>query len=83
MYLCTHNKLRTLGQHLFLEMSHTVLRGQPTASQLYLDTILDAVRIHSMNGKRTKKRDEVNLAEIIYYCMKIKPDEVFMVCIVF
>lgn len=60
-------------------MSHTVVRGQPTSSQLYLDTILDEIISEEGIEHKRKSREEVNLAEIIYYCMKKRIDEIFMV----
>lgn len=60
-------------------MSHTVLRGVSTASQLYLDRILDAVIRERKHENQMKGRDQLNLAEIIYYCLMHFPDAIYMV----
>ncbi|CAG9785426.1 unnamed protein product [Diatraea saccharalis] len=60
-------------------MSHAVLRGSPTASQLYLDTVLDTTRENFKNGNDKKERCQVNLAEIIFYSMKRNMDGVYMI----
>ncbi|XP_028172093.1 luciferin 4-monooxygenase-like isoform X2 [Ostrinia furnacalis] len=61
-------------------MSHTVMKGLPTTSQLHLDTILEAI-IHEekLKNKRQIRRDEINLSKIIYYSMKQRLDDVYMI----
>ncbi|XP_063541553.1 luciferin 4-monooxygenase-like [Cydia strobilella] len=54
------------------KMSYAVERGRPWKSQLYLDGVLDS--IIQNGGSRAKSREGVNLAEVIFYCMKNNPD---------
>ncbi|KAM3955719.1 luciferin 4-monooxygenase [Aphomia sociella] len=61
-------------------MSHTVLRGEPYASQLYLDSIIDEIRKRGHHeGQRMRERDEVNLGEIIYHVMKRNLNGTYMI----
>ncbi|XP_063541179.1 luciferin 4-monooxygenase-like [Cydia strobilella] len=53
-------------------MSYAVKRGSPWKSQLYLDGVLDS--IIQNGGTRAKSREGVNLAEVMFYCMKNSPD---------
>ncbi|XP_063388942.1 luciferin 4-monooxygenase-like [Cydia fagiglandana] len=53
-------------------MSYAVERGSPRQSQLYLDGVLDS--IIQNGGTRAKSREGVNLAELLFYCMKNSPD---------
>ncbi|XP_063628686.1 luciferin 4-monooxygenase-like [Cydia splendana] len=55
-------------------MSYAVERGSPRQSQLYLDGVLDS--IIQNGGTRAKSREGVNLAEVLFYCMKNSPDEI-------
>lgn len=50
------------------KMTYAVERGSPRTSQLYLDGVLDS--IIKNGGTRANSREGVNLAEVLFYCMK-------------
>lgn len=58
-------------------MSYSVVRGKPSASQLYLDGILDDVLHSSVTS--AKGREGVSLPQILFYCLRKNPQDVFMV----
>ncbi|XP_063896554.1 uncharacterized protein LOC110371735 [Helicoverpa armigera] len=60
-------------------MSHTVVRGKPNAAQLYLDTVLDAILIEQGLVPDRKGREHVTLSQIMFHCLKKRPDHVFMI----
>lgn len=60
-------------------MSHTVVRGKPNAAQLYLDTVLDAILLERGIKPNAELRDNVTLSQILFYSLKQRPKETFMV----
>lgn len=60
-------------------MSHTVVRGKPNAAQLYLDTVLDAILLEQGIKPNAELRDNVTLSQILFYSLKQRPKETFMV----
>lgn len=64
---------------LALQMSHTVVRGKPNAAQLHLDTILDDILTARGIEPGPAARDTVTLSEILYHCLKERPNDLFMV----
>ncbi|XP_075983969.1 uncharacterized protein LOC142981755 [Anticarsia gemmatalis] len=59
-------------------MSHTVVRGKPTAAQLYLDTIFDEVLLERGIKPDVVQRENVSLAQLMFHCLKRQPEGVFM-----
>ncbi|KAG6448441.1 hypothetical protein O3G_MSEX005489 [Manduca sexta] len=60
-------------------MSHTVVRGQPTAAQLYLDKILKEILLAKGIKDNFTERDKLTIAEIIFHCLKKNPKDVCMI----
>lgn len=60
-------------------MSHTVLRGKPNASQLYLDEVLNEILAAKGVVPDAKERDRLILAEIAFHCLKKRPNATNMV----
>ncbi|XP_035448423.2 uncharacterized protein LOC118274812 [Spodoptera frugiperda] len=60
-------------------MSHTVVRGKPNAAQLYLDTVLDAILLERGIKPNAELRDNVTLSQILFYSLKQRPKETFMI----
>lgn len=60
-------------------MSHTVVRGKPTAAHLYLDTVLDSILVEKGVKPDPTHRDNVTISEIMFHCLKERPKDVFMV----
>lgn len=60
-------------------MSHTVLRGKPNASQLYLDEVLNEILAAKGVVPDAKERDRLILAEIAFHCLKKRPNATNMI----
>ncbi|XP_026740514.1 probable 4-coumarate--CoA ligase 1 [Trichoplusia ni] len=60
-------------------MSHTVVRGKPNAAQLHLDTVLDDILTARGVEPGPEARDTVTLSEILYHCLKERPNDLFMI----
>lgn len=59
-------------------MSHTVVRGKPTAAQLYLDGVLDAILIEQGVKPDPTTRENVIFSQILFHCLKERPNDEFM-----
>lgn len=62
-------------------MSHAVVRGEPYAAQLYLDTVLDEILLAKGIRPDAKERDKVTLVEVIFHSLKKHPNGINMVSI--
>lgn len=62
-------------------MSHTVVRGKPTASQLYLDRVLDEVLLDQGIKPDDTQRATVTISKLIFYCLKRNLYATFMVSV--
>lgn len=62
-------------------MSHTIVRGEPTVSQLYLDGVLDEVLLEQGIKPDSAQRATVTLPQLIFHSLKINLDATFMVSI--
>ncbi|CAB3256726.1 unnamed protein product [Arctia plantaginis] len=61
-----------------VKMSHTVVRGKPTASQLYLDGVLDEVLLEKGIKPDNAQRATVTLSQLMFHCLKRNLDATFL-----
>ncbi|KAJ8713187.1 hypothetical protein PYW08_008491 [Mythimna loreyi] len=59
-------------------MSHTVVRGKPTAAQLYMDGVLDAILLEQGVTPDPNTRGTVTFPQIMLHCLKERPNDEFM-----
>lgn len=59
-------------------MSHTVVRGAPTAAQLYLDQVLDEVLLAKGIKPDAQQKDTITLPQLMFHCLRRNPNAVFM-----
>ncbi|KAI8442547.1 hypothetical protein MSG28_006008 [Choristoneura fumiferana] len=60
-------------------MSFMVVRGTPTEAQLFLDKVLGDILTAKATRPGVERPEDVNLVEIIYYCMRTKPNAIHMI----
>ncbi|XP_073948758.1 uncharacterized protein isoform X2 [Choristoneura fumiferana] len=57
-------------------MSYGVVTGSPVAAQIYLDSVLDDILKNCRTRDGVDKREHVNLAEVMFHCMRTNPDRI-------
>lgn len=60
-------------------MTHAVLRGKPTAAQLYLDGLLNEVLVSRGKIPDAEGRERVSLPQILFHCLAKNLEGVFIV----